>query len=94
MHQQMLSSLVDTNGVFLTANEALGSPFWSCGCRGHWHEGLYSTKPEDIAKQRRGAFYAGYCNKSCSVHFDDEHAGRRVEQRVLNLSLMLVETSQ
>ena len=70
-------SLVDTDGVFQTANEALArrfgvTPLEVIGMKG------FTEKPKAVAKQRRAHFARALATK-LPVHFDDEHAGRRLE---------------
>lgn len=69
--------LVDTNGVFLTANEALAHRFGVTPAEVIGMKG-FTEKPEDVAKQRRAHFARAIATKLL-VHFDDEHAGRRLE---------------
>ncbi len=70
-------SLADTNGVFLTANEALAHRFGVTAAEIIGMKG-FTEKPEDVAKQRRAHFARAIATK-LPVHFDDEHAGRRLE---------------
>ena len=70
-------SLVDTNEVFLTANEALAHRLGVPAAEVIGMKG-FTEKPEDIAKQRRARFARAIATK-LPVHFDDEHAGRQLE---------------
>src|SRR5450759_4476402 len=69
--------LLDTDGVFQTANEALARRFGVTPAEVIGMKG-FTEKPKVVSKQRRAHFARAIATK-LPVHFDDEHAGRRLE---------------
>jgi PAS domain S-box/PAS domain S-box len=69
--------LADANGVFLTANDAFAHRLGVAAAEIIGTKG-FTEKPEDVAKQRRAHFTRAIATKQ-PVRFDDEHAGRRLE---------------